>query len=70
MVEYQFVDLKKVLDTLDRHDMHVHDLHRGDPIGKFILPNDTHYIMQGAEVVHVGNLKTVNHFALRLSKEV
>jgi hypothetical protein len=69
VTEHKIVDLKRVLQNLDEHDMHVHHLLRGDQIGKFLLPGDTHYIMQGAKVVHVGNLKTVNHFALRLSKE-
>jgi len=55
---------QKVINNLEKMDMHVKSL-GNDNIGKHLVPTDTHYVMQGAAIVHVGNLKTVAHFALQ-----
>ena len=57
-------NLKQALSNLDKLDMHVKQI-RSDLEGVFLTPYDTHYIMQGADIVHVGNQTTVVSFALR-----
>ena len=66
--------LKKVLEKLEENDMHVHETDHSDGINEYKgmgtpiahLVNSTHFIMKGADIVHVGNLTTIESFALRL----
>ena len=58
-------EIKKVLRALETADMHVHELEVDSKIPHHIY--DTHYIMKGNDIVHVGNLTTIESFALRLN---
>lgn len=65
-------NLTKILDKLSANNMHVHVLdhtagYKGFNIPIAHLANSTHFIMQGSEIVHVGNIKTIESFALRLA---
>jgi hypothetical protein len=67
-------NIKEVLKKLEENDMHVHETDHSDGINGYKgmgVPiahaiNSTHFIMKGAEIVYVGNLTTVESFALRL----
>lgn len=67
-------NIKEVLKKLEESDMHVHEIdhsrgfkgYEGMNIPFARLANSTHFIMKGADIVHVGNLTTVESFALRL----
>ena len=67
-------NLKEVLKKLEENDMHVHETDHSDGFNGYkgmgvpicFAVNSTHFIMKGADVVHVGNLTTVESFALRL----
>ena len=61
--------IKEVLKNLSDNDMHVHELVMGESIPAVVTVIDTHYIMQGADIVHVGNLTTIESFALRLTQQ-
>ncbi len=56
-------NLKAILEAFEKHDIYVHEL---DDVITSSSPYDTHYLMQGAEIIHKGNLKTIEAFALRL----
>jgi len=60
-------DIKKVLENLDKANMHVHvNPHRDLSGHSGMLPMDTHYVMQGDKIVHIGNKETIANFAMRL----
>ena len=59
-------NLGEVLRKLEQADMHVHEKARAHPLPVHTLPTDTHFIMNGADIVHVGNVTTIERFALRL----
>ena len=65
-------NIREVLEKLEAKDMHVHTIdhaakgaydHLNVPASVALW--STHYVMRGAEVVHVGTLDTVESFALR-----
>ncbi len=58
--------MKKVLDKLTEHDMHVHDINPEERLSVHTYLYDTHYVMKGARIVHVGTIGTIEAFALRL----
>ena len=60
-------NLRQVLENLEQADMHVHEWVRDAPIPHHKTVLDTHYIMQGDAIVHVGNLTTIESFAMRLT---
>lgn len=61
-------NLGKVLGALARHKIVVHSIHPDDKrvFEKYILPTDTHYLVQGDKVIHTGNITTIESFALQL----
>ena len=59
-------NIKEVLENLEKADMHVHEIEGDRPLPVHVTAIDTHYIMKGAEIVHVGNLTTIESFALRI----
>ncbi len=63
--------LKEVLRKLDSADMHVHAIDHAAGYVGFKQPvahlvSSSHFIMHGGDVVHVGNLETIESFVLRL----
>lgn len=61
----------KILQNLESSGMHVHVIDHSDgykglnfPIA--LLAASTHFVMQEDKIVHVGNVYTINHFALNL----
>lgn len=59
-------NIKQVLANLSRADMHVHVIDRETPLSVRATLFDTHFVMHGARIVHVGNLKSIESFSLRL----
>ncbi len=59
-------NLKQVLDKLTKHKMFVHAIEDHDYLPTHVSMYDTHFIMKDSEIVHVGNIKTIEAFALRL----
>ena len=62
-------DIKEVLRKLEAHDMHVHIIDNETPLPVSITPIDTHFIMKGADIVHVGNITTIERFAIQQEEE-
>lgn len=64
--------MKKVLKKLSEADMHVHEIdhgpggYKGFPQPIAHLVPSTHFVMKGAEIVHVGNKLSVVNFVLAL----
>lgn len=61
----------KVLQKLEDVNMHVHIIDHQKGYSGMNLPlahlvMSTHFIMQGENIVHLGNLKTIESFALQL----
>ncbi len=68
-------NLKEVLQKLDDADLHVHHINHSDGYHGFKQPiahlvNSTHFIMHGSDVIHVGNLTTIESFALALEQPI
>jgi hypothetical protein len=61
-------NIKEVLEKLSDNDMHVHDIEDDATLPIHTGIYDTHYIMKGDKIVHVGNLRTIESFALSLNK--
>lgn len=60
-------DMKFAIERLIELNMHVKLISEAESDIDFkypLTPYDTHYIMRGPEIVHVGNVKTVYSFAL------
>ncbi len=59
-------DIKLILYLLEKHNIHVNEL---DDIITSVNPFNTHYLMKGDEIIHKGNLKTIESFVLNLEKK-
>ena len=59
--------MKQVLDKLSEHDMHVHAIEPGLLTDAFLTGLDTHFVMQGSNRVHIGNVTTITRFSLGLA---
>ena len=63
--------LKEVLQKLKEHDLHVHEIEHENGYAGFTQPlahlvSSTHYVMHNEHVVHVGNVVTIERYALAL----
>lgn len=63
--------MKNVLDKLTENGMHVHEIDHSEGYEDFNLPlawivSSTHFVMKGADIVHVGNVESIERFALNL----
>lgn len=59
-------NVKLILSILEKNDIHVNEL---DNIITSSNPYDTHYLMKGSEIIHRGNLKTIETFVLNLESK-
>lgn len=60
-------NIKEVLQKLEQNNMHVHEIDREIALPVYATVIDTHFIMHGAEIVHVGNLVTIESYVLQLN---
>lgn len=65
--ETKMADIKNALAKLEKANMHIKQIETRDLAHEYLTPIDTHYIMQGDKIVHIGNKNTVIAFALRLA---
>jgi len=64
-------NVMKVLEKLDEHNMHVHTIdHELGAMPFHVTPIDTHFIMQGNEIVFHGSLTGLESFVLNLPRRV
>ena len=58
--------LKEILEALEIENMRVHEIMDRTILLVPVTLFDTHYVMRGADIVHVGNLITIQRFAFKL----
>lgn len=69
--ENQIPDLPSVLAKLSLHDMHVHQYEEEECCSfKVLAFGDTHFVMQGSEVVFSGSVEGVVNFVRRLPTDL
>jgi len=65
-------NFKKVLEILESAKMHVHVIDHSNYTGMAapiaLLAMSTHYVMHDDKIVHIGNERTVENFALGVLK--
>ena len=64
---YDDVTIKQVLAIFDKYRCHVKQV-KGDLPGIFTTILDTHYVMQGSDIIHVGTIDSIIKFAFTLDR--
>jgi len=64
------MEIKNLLEKLSNQSLHVHEINHSEGYKDFnypiaLLATSTHFVMCGADIVHIGTIESINKFVDR-----